>query len=205
MTSLDSEQTRASNQWSSFWFFCLLCSSPPSLTDSLTRSALWRKLPEEHSSLSSLSSSAHQSRELPPSPPPPLQTLHAQAPGVAPSVLSPLKADIERLLHVMTQRSAGSKWSSPTPRSPHSPRLRPRLVTSPTWNMRWLQERRVLLLLLLLHFVSMLASGHEELHDSAEQGQCSAAAAPSAPVCTAFCMVGCVLQLAINSSIFIGG
>uniref|UniRef100_A0A3P8WV00 ADAM metallopeptidase with thrombospondin type 1 motif, 12 n=1 Tax=Cynoglossus semilaevis TaxID=244447 RepID=A0A3P8WV00_CYNSE len=37
--------------------------------------------------------------------------------------------------------------------------------------MRWLQERRVLLLLLLLHFVSMLASGHEELHDSAEQGQ----------------------------------
>lgn len=90
----------------------------------------------------------------------------------------PWWGQICELGHDMTQCSAGSKWSSLTPLEPRCLGLFCSALSLVTWNMRCSQECPVLF---LLHFVLILAAGHEELSDPgsllslfAEQGQCFA-------------------------------
>lgn len=90
----------------------------------------------------------------------------------------PWWGQICELGHDMTQCSAGSKWSPLTPLEPRCPGLFCSALSLVTWNMRCSQECPVLF---LLHFVWILAAGHEELSDPgsllslfAEQGQCFA-------------------------------
>ena len=113
------------------------------------------------------------------------------------SVRVPLRGlQTSRLVHDMTERSAGAKWSPLTPLEARSPGLFCSAVSLLTWNMRCSQECPVLL---LLHFVLLLAAGHEELSDPgrflsffADQGQCGA-------VYILLAEAACVRMLQVNA------